>query len=561
MNKKIPYLSVNPNASLEYVIKKFYDKKIENQTHGIVAVVKNRKLVGVITSSDILREISKNSNYLYPISKYMTLKPVVYVSEDDHFSNNNDIFLFLNSLKKIPEFLPIIDKNKNLINIIDTSKINDNYSHNSIIAIYGMGFVGLTLAVACAYKGNNVIGIDTDKKIINELKRGRVRIFEEGLSVSLNQVIKKKKLQFSDNSHNINSNVHIIAVGTPVVSHKPDLSSLKTCIKNVSRNLKKNNLVIIRSTVPVGCCNKIIIPLLEKYSNLLAGRDFHIVFAPERTVEGNAFNELFSLPQIIGSNFKTSLLIAGNFFKSITETVLFLDSFEESEFCKLLNNSYRDITFAFSNAFALTAKKLNIDSVKILKAASYNYPRGSIPFPSPGVGGYCLTKDPYIYSNSLINNKYSKNFINLGRAINDLSRNLPVKTILEFEKKIKTKSKIRTLIVGVAFKGEPSTNDFRNSTSTYVGKKLEERGNKVYYYDFIIDDKIMKKYGLKIFNKKINKIDAILILNNNKLNISKNILQLCNNKKPILFYDSWSIYERSLLPENVYYSNLTKNYW
>ena len=196
MNKKIPYLSVNPNASLEYVIKKFYDKKIENQTHGIVAVVKNRKLVGVITSSDILREISKNSNYLYPISKYMTLKPVVYVSEDDHFSNNNDIFLFLNSLKKIPEFLPIIDKNKNLINIIDTSKINDNYSHNSIIAIYGMGFVGLTLAVACAYKGNNVIGIDTDKKIINELKRGRVRIFEEGLSVSLNQVIKKKNYSF-----------------------------------------------------------------------------------------------------------------------------------------------------------------------------------------------------------------------------------------------------------------------------------------------------------------------------------------------------------------------------
>lgn len=561
MNKKIPYLSVNPNASLKCVIKKFYDKKIENQTHGIVAVVKNRKLVGVITSSDILREISNNSNTLEPIKKYMTLKPVVYVSEDDHFSNNNDIILFLNSLKKIPEFLPIIDKNKALISIIDTSKINNHNIHNNSIAVYGMGFVGLTLAVACAYKGNNVVGIDVDKKIINDLKRGRLRIFEEGLSVSLNQVIKKKKLQFSDNFQNINSNVHIIAVGTPVVSHVPNLSSLKTCIKNVSRNLQKNNLVIIRSTVPVGCCNEIIIPILEKHSNLIAGKDFQIVFAPERTIEGNAFNELFSLPQIIGSNFKTSLLIAGHFFKTITETVLLLDSFEESEFCKLLNNSYRDMTFAFSNAFALTAKKLNIDSVKILKAASYNYPRGSIPFPSPGVGGYCLTKDPYIYSNSLINNKNSKNFINLGRAINDQSRDLPVKTVLEFEKKIKTKLKIRTLIVGVAFKGEPSTNDFRNSTSTYVGKKLEERGNKVYYCDFIIDDKIMKNYGLKIFNKQTNKVDAILILNNNKLNISENILQLCNNKKPVLFYDPWSIYERSLLPENVYYSNLTKNYW
>jgi len=153
---------------------------------------------------------------------------------------------------------------------------------------------------------------------------------------------------------------------------------------------------MLRSTVPVGTTRKQVIPVLEHYSGLAAGSGFHIAFCPERTVEGQAIQELSSLPQIVGGLTEACTEKAVSFWSTLTDTVVRVDALEAAELVKLINNSYRDLSFAFANEFALLADRYNIDATRLIAAANEGYPRDKIPRPSPGVGGYCLTKDPVV---------------------------------------------------------------------------------------------------------------------------------------------------------------------
>ena len=145
-----------------------------------------------------------------------------------------------------------------------------------------------------------------------------------------------------------------------------DLTSIKKVSESISSILKKDDLILIRSTVPIGTTRNTIIPILEQ-SKLKVNNDFHVAFTPERTIEGNALEEIFNIPQIIGGYSQNCLEKAELFWQNITSTTVSTSNLEAAEMTKLLNNSYRDLTFGFSNAFIEVATKCNLEANKVIK--------------------------------------------------------------------------------------------------------------------------------------------------------------------------------------------------
>ena len=168
--------------------------------------------------------------------------------------------------------------------------------------------------------------------------------------------------------------------------------------------------------------------------------------------------ELTSLPQIVGGLTNTCAEKSTAFWQTLTDGVVRVDSLEASELVKLVNNGYRDISFAFANGLALLADRFNLDASRIISAANEGYPRNPIPRPSPGVGGYCLTKDPYLYSSVDCESPHSL-LSRQGRSVNEKAALYPVEAVNNFYECGLSTSALNILIVGIAFKGLPETND------------------------------------------------------------------------------------------------------
>ena len=207
---------------------------------------------------------------------------------------------------------------------------------------------------------------------------------------------------------------------------------IENAIRSVSVYLKGDH-VMIRSTVPVGTTRNFIIPKLNNLSKLKAGKDFYVSFVPERVVEGNALRELRSLPQIVGGLTSACLNRASKFWSTITPTIIRTSSLEASELVKLANNSFRDLSFAFANELAFVAGKFNLNAFDLIKAANNGYPRNKIPSPSPGVGGYCLTKDPILFSSSISRKKNDVMLSKVGRVVNERATKSVIFTIQKYK--------------------------------------------------------------------------------------------------------------------------------
>lgn len=271
--------------------------------------------------------------------------------------------------------------------------------NNNKICVMGMGYVGLTLSVVLSEVGYEVYGIDINKDVIDELRKGKPHLFEKNLKVRLQQQTRNNNIQFFTEAPDIYYGTIIISVGTPLrkENKEPDLSFLHQVINDVSHLIQKGTLVCMRSTIPVGCARSDILPVFEKISGLKVGDDFYLASTPERTVEGNALKELRENSQIVGGITESCTEKAANLFLKLTSTVVTVSSAEVAEFSKIIDNTYRDVKFSFSNQLALISEKLGLDIHEVINAANVHYPRNNIPVPSPGVGGACLSKDPHIF--------------------------------------------------------------------------------------------------------------------------------------------------------------------
>lgn len=558
-------LLVGPEETFQEVVSRMAngnDRVIE-----IALIVDSENaLLGVINTGDVLRHLAKGVDAQLHISELMVRNPITVKegSSDARILEMIRVQLRERGIdkKNIVRYVPLLDDNGVVIDLIDVLSLiaRQPQTQGSFVEVYGLGFVGLTLAVALAGRGHHVTGIDSNRSLVKQLQDGKPHVFEPRLSEMLRLALKEGMLEIRNTPSGKFNRVAIIAVGTPVGSDgSVSLEALRLVCEVVSSRLKCGDLIMLRSTVPVGTTRKFVREILEIGSGLKAGKDFFLAFAPERTAEGQAMQELVSLPQIVGGLTPKCTEVAASFWQSLSTSIVRVESLEAAELVKLINNSFRDLSFAFSNGLALLADNYNLDASKIISSANEGYPRNPIPKPSPGVGGYCLTKDPFLYASS--DQADSHRLLSIhGREINSKASKYPVEVLSRFARRRSLSlSELTVLIVGVAFKGWPETNDLRGSISVDVGADLLKMGCKVLSFDAVVDKNEIEKLGFKPVDliEGASVCDAVLILNNHPDNIPDGILTALRDRNTLLF-DGWSQIDRYEveLQENIVYATM-----
>jgi UDP-N-acetyl-D-mannosaminuronic acid dehydrogenase len=419
---------------------------------------------------------------------------------------------------------------------------------NKNVCVIGLGFVGLTLAIKLIDNGFNVYGVETNKKTLGLIKNKKSPFFEPGMDQKLKKaVLNKKLIAASLIKKNISISTYIVTIGTPINSQKKFSSiNIENVTKAIASVLKTNDLVILRSTVALGVTNDLVRPILAK-----TGINFRLAFCPERTIEGNALNELSAIPQIIGGINEESAKAAEIFFSHVTSTLIVADS-KAAELTKLISNTYRDVSFAFSNEIAMICQSNNINAVNVIAAANEKYSRCSIPSPGP-VAGPCLEKDSYILFESLKKSKSKCNVILTSRIVNERLVKESLNFIIKKIKKTCPNNKIKIGILGLAFKGVPETNDLRGSPSLEIIKSLKKEFQlqQMYGYDPCLNNKEITSLGLKAprtLNAVFKNAHVILIVNNNKIFQDMNFNKLANLMHLNSFiYDFWNLYKNQSL--------------
>lgn len=528
-----------------------------NLPSGIAIVVDDsNSLLGVITDGDIRRALIHGSNLDDQINSIMNTNPITL--ENNLSSSEKSVLLNkkLNELYKnkthktnIKNIL-ILDNKNQVIDIIDHSDIISKNNLKSI-SVIGLGYVGLTLAVSLADVGFKVIGIDSDKEIIKKLNDGLPHIHEVGLD-SLLKFHLGKNLIIQSNSESVSADIHILCVQTPIDdNNEPITRYLEKATEYIGKNISKNNLVIVRSTVPIGTTRNVVMPILKNISGLSPGQDFNLACAPERTVAGQALKEIRELPQIVAGLDSFSSDLTTSIFKKLTPTIVNVEHLEEAELIKLMDNTFRDLTFAYSNQIAQIAGKYDLDTLKVIQAANEGYSRNRIPKPSPGVGGVCLKKDPYILISSAKKKGYVPKLTETARYINENMSSYIISKIESFSKiSGKELSQMKIFVIGFAFKGNPETSDTRQSSTLDVTNELRHLTKNIFGYDPVLNQNDLLQFNVTPADLEtgFKDADCVLIMNNHMSYSNFDIYRLLSKtNKPSLFFDGWGIFGKKVI--------------
>ena len=403
---------------------------------------------------------------------------------------------------------------------------------NNKIAIIGLGYVGLPLALAFGEKFNT-IGFDINKKRVKQLKnKNDTNLLSNKIAFN-----KARKLKFSSNTQHLsNANIFIVTVPTPLKKNKkPDLSFLYSATKIVAKNLKKDDLVVYESTVYPGLTEEECIPLLEKHSKLEFNKDFFVGYSPERISPGDS-KQLKDINKVVsGSNLKTTNFLFDLYKKIIKAKVYRAKSIKVAEAAKVVENAQRDINISFMNEISLICSRLGIDTSQVLEAANTKW--NFLDFKPGLVGGHCISVDPYYLTYKAKKLGYLPKVIQSGRNINDKMGYYVARTLLKKLKKNNLDlSKCVVGILGVTFK--ENCNDLRGSKVFDIINALQKAKIKLQIYDPIVSSKNFNKYHLNLKIKKIDKkLDALIIAvshsNFLKLNYTK-IKNMLKNKNSIV---------------------------
>ena len=537
-----------------------------------IAVVEDYdgRVIGTVTDGDIRRSLALDIDPNETIDKIACFTPHLFSCTLSLSAIRNQVEANILSSKEKKKLgwvnkIIIVDNDNKLVDIVDYFEILRSLSlDTSCSCVVGLGYVGLTLAVSLASFGNRVIGIDLNKQVCESLSLGNSHIYEPGINQLLSASLQQKLIRFDQSITSSEASVYILCVGTPILDDlSPNLDALVSSVSSVAKVLKKFDLVCLRSTVPVGTTRDIVIPLLEKISSLQAGVDFYVSFAPERTVEGDALNELKTLPQIVSGFSQECTRRASDYWSLVSQSVVIADSLEAAELVKLANNTFRDISFAFANELALVADKFNVNAFNLVRSANDGYPRNKLPYPSPGVGGYCLTKDPLLFS-SLSGTRRQDAYLGIAsRAVNQLASEYPLDLLRRFcsHNKISIEE-TKVLLIGMAFKGIPETTDLRGSTSVEIFDKLVDVVGSISIWDAVVPNVNLAKITTNIasdLQRAVAASNVVLILNNNPKNISWDIKTLDDNKKRLIF-DGWNLLRPQLVSSFPYQTYSTMGY-
>lgn len=391
---------------------------------------------------------------------------------------------------------------------------------NKKICVLGLGYIGLPTACNLASIGYQVVGVDTSREKIKTLNQKKLPFEEPGLFPLFQKAFKNLKFSLVPEV----ADVFIISVPTPINNNKkPDLKFVRQATKDINKVLKDGNLVIIESTVPPATAEKVVLPLLKRgHKNY----KIYLAHAPERAIPGRTIKEMTENDRIIGGIDKDSAERAKEIYSSFVKGKIYLTSVTTAEFVKLIENTYRDINIAFANELAKLCDDIGIDVWEAIKLANL-HPRVNIHLPGPGVGGHCISVDPWFLIKKGVNGTQA---IKLARKINDSMPEYVIRRVSEMIKNIKHPT---VTILGVAYKA--NVDDWRETPALKIIKLAQSKT-----WHVKIHDPFVKDFPYKIekdFVKATENSDCLILITDHDFykNINPNKIQNMKNK---IIFDS-----------------------
>jgi len=405
------------------------------------------------------------------------------------------------------------NSNTNIMKETLLKKIQDK---TAVVAVIGLGYVGLPLAVEKAKAGYKTIGFDIQEKRVNMVNEGKNYIGDV-VDAELTELVNNGMLSATtDYSIVKEADFIAICVPTPLDEYKqPDISYVKNSAIEISKYLKRGTIVVLESTTYPGTTEELLLPILEQGSGLKCGQDFYLAFSPERVDPGNLIYKTKNTPKVVGGVGKDATEIAAAMYRNVLQGEVFeVSSPKVAEMEKLLENTYRNINIGLVNELAIICNKMGINVWEVIEAAKTK-PYGFQAFyPGPGIGGHCIPLDPYYLAWKAREYDYHTQLIETSGIINDSMPQYVVERaskILNRFKKPLNGSKV--LILGVAYKQD--IDDYRESPAIKVIENFEKEGSIVKYYDPYIDEYKYKgktKKGMKELTKEVLKEADLVVI-------------------------------------------------
>jgi UDP-N-acetyl-D-galactosamine dehydrogenase len=419
---------------------------------------------------------------------------------------------------------------------------------NTKIAVIGLGYVGLPLAIEFAKK-YKVIGFDINTKRVEELSNKIDRTNEADLA-TLSLVLDTngaKGLQFSANVDDLKScNVFIVTVPTPINQFKaPDLTPLLSASSMLGKILKKNDVVIYESTVYPGCTEEDCVPVLEKNSGLTFNKDFYCGYSPERINPGDKVNTLTKIKKVTsGSTPEIADFVDALYASIITAGTHKAPSLKVAEASKAIENAQRDVNISFVNELALIFDKMGIDTTDVIEAAATKW--NFLKYKPGLVGGHCIGVDPYYLAHKAESLGYHPQVILSGRRVNDnMGLFVASKVVKLLIQKGQVVSGAKALILGITFK--ENCPDIRNTRVIDIYNELVQYGLEVDVYDpHANSDEVKEEFGIELCKNLLGSYDAIIlaVAHNEFKEVD---LQTLKSKAESIVFDTKSFFDRNLV--------------
>ena len=397
------------------------------------------------------------------------------------------------------------------------------------VSVIGIGYIGLPTAAFIANQKFYVQGVDVDHKIIRKINDNNISIVgEDKINEILTKTIKHGFLKASASIQA--SDVFIICVPTPVhTNKKPDFSILYNVVKQIAPKLKKNNLIVIESTIGPNVTRDVSVYLQQLRKDLILPHKLNpnifIAHCPERIIPGNVYHEFLFNHRIIGGVSSRCAKYTKNFYKQFTKGTLHLTDSLTAELSKLTENSFRDVNIAFANELSQICDKYNVNTNELIKLCN-QHPRVNLLKPGIGVGGHCIPVDPYFLIDQ---NKNNTKLIQQSRFINE---KIPLKIANDLRRKVKLisnnkKHKKNILIYFYGLTYKENVDDFRNSPALQILNHLSKsRAVRVIAVDPFLSKNLINRSNIVFYKyKKPMNADLIIYAVNHqafkKINFSK----------------------------------------
>ncbi|MBV6396804.1 MAG: UDP-N-acetyl-D-mannosamine dehydrogenase [Anaerolineales bacterium] len=381
------------------------------------------------------------------------------------------------------------------------------------LCVIGLGYIGLPTASTFAARGLRVLGVDINPRIIETLRRGDVHIHEPGLREEFQSALQTGRLTFDLQPGE--ADAFIIAVPTPfhegelgeangVQFKKADMRAVTSAAKSIVPYLRKGNLVVLESTSPPRTTVDLVRPILER-SGLMAGRDFHLAYSPERVLPGQIMRELIENARVIGGITPESAEAGRALYAAFVQGQIIQTDATTAEMVKLMENTTRDVNIALANEFSRLAARFGVDVWEAISIASL-HPRVKILSPGPGVGGHCISVDPWFFVESAPD---ITSLIYHARGVNDEQPRFVVELVRAALGSLKGR-KIAAL--GLAYK--PDVDDLRESPAAKVVYLLQNEGARVKTFEPFKPDGLPNMDCVPTLEAALQGAEAVILLVN-----------------------------------------------